>query len=491
MDKYFLYLLLFCSILFSCSKNDPSKQDDSEEQVQPELFKANRLLIKHGLQLQCWLATDNFEMGSQYQQPAFILNHDDWKLTGFTGPTFYGPPLINTSFFTTFSNSQWSIAKAPYGDQMKRGPHPEEKENGFLTNNHKNYLDRLVTACFGDEEYYSSYVIQHMKEWFSLTRKHYPEVLVHNNQYAGQWSEAQMRYYIAYAKPDIITYDWYYFHSWDDPNYKGARDMAKDLALYRQLALGGLSGDGNDYIAFGQYTQGFVNEGTYKLTESQMRLYYYMTWTFGGKWLNWFRYLQGDGYGGQTNPTPWSLLLEEGIPGNPSIHMQWANKCNSESKYIGGYLVRLKTSDVFYIPGSNKYTEGAPSNVYNFNPNSGYLSEIKGSIISDEMESADLYLGYFNIIPTFENGDPDFFDNSEAKFFMITNAYASKTEMLAEPLSQKVKIKVKPDDIAGKKMFRINPDTGIKEELGKIDGIVDEYEVVIKGGSGQLFMIES
>ena len=86
-------------------------------------------------------------------------------------------------------------------------------------------------------------------------------------------------------------------------------------------------------MAFGQYSQGYVNEGTYKLTESQLRLYYYMTWTFGGKWLNWFRFLQGDGYGGQTAPTDWSLLLEQGMPGHPTKHMDWVNRCNREPAY--------------------------------------------------------------------------------------------------------------------------------------------------------------
>ena len=60
--------------------------------------------------------------------------------------------------------------------------------------------------------------------------------------------------------------------------------MAGHLAEYRDLALGGWEGNKKDYMAFGQYSQGYVNEGTYKLTESQLRLYYYMTWTFGGKW---------------------------------------------------------------------------------------------------------------------------------------------------------------------------------------------------------------
>ena len=74
--------------------------------------------------------------------------------------------------------------------------------------------------------------------------------------------------YIKLAKPDLLTYDWYYFHTWDKDNYIGAKDMAGHLAEYRDLALGGWEGNKKDYMAFGQYSQGYVNEGTYKLTGS-------------------------------------------------------------------------------------------------------------------------------------------------------------------------------------------------------------------------------
>ena len=36
--------------------------------------------------------------------------------------------------------------------------------------------------------------------------------------------------------------------------------MAGHLAEYRDLALGGWEGNKKDYMAFGQYSQGYVNE---------------------------------------------------------------------------------------------------------------------------------------------------------------------------------------------------------------------------------------
>jgi len=487
----FSTILILILSMVSCKSGDPSTPTEpKEETINIEPFKANRILIKHGLQLQCWLATDNFELGGKAGQPAYIMNPDDWKLTGFTAPTFFGPPLMNTSFFINFPNSQWAIAKAPYGDHMERGPSDMEKQNGFLSKEQKAHLSRLITICFGDEEYYNYQMLPLLKEWFDVTRKFYPDVLVHNNQYANQWSENQMRTYIHLAKPDIITYDWYYFHSWDDNNYIGAKDMAEHLKIYRDLSLEGLDGNGNDYLAFGQYTQGFVNEGTYKLTESQLRLYYYMTWTFGGKWLNWFRYLQGDGYGGQTAPTEWSLLLEQGMPGQPTKYMEWVNRCNQESKYIGDYLVRLKTNDVFYLPGSSKYTEGKPNKISAFTADS-FVKEITANCINDMEESGDIYIGFFDIIPQEEQGDPGFFNNKTTDFFMITNGLASKLEERSVPLSQNIKVSIDFSLFPSKKLFWINPKTGDKDELSAItiDG-EKIFQVSLEGGSGALFIVE-
>lgn len=496
MKKHWMLLAVF--FLLSCSDNEepgkeePKPEDPAIEVVEPEVFRANRMLIKHGLQLQCWVATDNYDLAGAAGQPAYNLSIPDWKLTGFTGPTFYGPPLINTSYFKEFPDSQWAIAKAPHGDQLKKGPTDYEEKNGFLSEDQLKHLDRLTTICFGDEEAYQFENVKILKAWYDVARRLYPDALLHNNQYANQWTGNDMRTYIRVAKPDLITYDWYYFHTWDADNYIGAKDMAAHLLTYRELALEGWNGNKKDYLAFGQYSQGFVNEGTYKLTESQLRLYYYMTWTFGGKWLNWFRFLQGDGYGGQTAPTDWSLLLENGMPGQPTKYMDWVNQCNQESKYIGDYLVRLKTTDVYYVAGTKKYTEGKPNQMSALNPSASFLKNVAGRIVSEPEESADLYVGFFDVIPKEEQGDPAFFKENEKKFFMITNGYASKKEEKAAVLTQSVRLGIDLAEAGATACCWINPETGEKESLnivGKEENTT-YFQVDLQGGSGALFMLD-
>ena len=309
------------------------------------------------------------------------------------------------------------------------------------------------------------------------------------------WSTSNLRKYVKVALPDLITYDRYYFHTSDNDDYIGARDMSQHLKTYRDVALEGWDGNKKEYIAFGQYIQGFVNQGTYKLTESQLRLYYFMTLTFGGKWLNWFRYLQGDGYGGATAPTPWSLLFENGIPGHPSIYMTWANQCNKECLNLGDYLVRLKTSDVRYVAGTSRYSEGQPDNVDVFNPAGSCIKQICGRFFIDGLEAddgADLYLGSFDIIPKEEQGDPSFFKKQNADFFMVTNGMASKLEQEATALSQMVTLTLDLSDFDSQKLYWINTETGEKEELEAVNRTEEgsTYKFLLKGGTGTLFIVE-
>ena len=89
------WMLLAVLFLLSCSddngldKKEPGTDEPEIDVVEPELYRANRMLIKQGLQSQCWVATDNYELGGKAGQPAYNLSIPDWKLTGFTGPTFY------------------------------------------------------------------------------------------------------------------------------------------------------------------------------------------------------------------------------------------------------------------------------------------------------------------------------------------------------------------------------------------------------------------
>uniref|UniRef100_UPI0032171629 hypothetical protein n=1 Tax=uncultured Draconibacterium sp. TaxID=1573823 RepID=UPI0032171629 len=496
--------ILSLIICVSCDKKPDIPREEEEVEdidiVFPErpAHNTNRLFIKHGLQLSCWVGSEDL-IAERVDVGYYVIDPNDWRLSGFTGATFFTAPAPFNKYFTLneFPDTQWSMAKAPYGKHLDKGPTDYEMRNGFLNPDQKSALSRLATMCVGDEENYSHDIVKWTKQWYDVARTYYPDVLLHNNQwgYGGQWTETQMRYYIQTAKPDLLTFDAYYFLPIGEKisYYRGAKAMANDLMMYRELAMEGCDGSGEDPLAFGQYTQGYKQDGTYKISESELRLYYSMTWAFGGKWLNWFRWLQGNNHNGVTTPTSWAMLLENGMPGQPTKYMDWVAICNAESKAIGDHLVRLQTHKVSFVTGDSELTNGKPERVNSwYSSNGQIINEIKSSCISGEYEGkkGDLYLGTFNVISAERNGDPDFFASPQATYFMIVNAFTTNKDESAETLTQKVEFDISNEKLRDKSLYRISKETGTETELQGIK-INDKfrYTTEIIGGGFDFFVL--
>ncbi len=495
-----IWTLFICA---ACDDNNPKPDDEKKEDIEvvfPDrpAYNSTRLIIKHGLQLGCWVGSEDIT-AERVDAAYYIIKPEDWKLSGFTGPTFFTAPNPFNKNFTLneFPNTQWSMAKAPYGKHLKKGPSDYEMRNGFLNAEQKLAIDRLTTMCVGDEENYSFEVVNWTKQWYDVARKYYPDVLLHNNQwgYGGQWNENQMRFYIKTAKPDMLTFDAYYFLPVGEKisYYRGAKAMADDLMMYRNLALEGSDGAGDDPLVFGQYTQGYKQDGTYEISESELRLYYSMTWAFGGKWLNWFRWLQGNENNGSTTPTTWGMLLENGIPGQPTKYMDWVTQCNAESKAIGDHLVRLQTQKVSFLPGENSLTNGKPNRVNNWNSSNGQLlSNIKATCTTGmyQGKQGDLYVGTFKVIPSKMKGDPGFFKSSDAVYLMLVNAFTTNKDEFAEALTQKVEFIIDDQLLIDKALYLVNKETG---EEARYEGTTVnngvQFSVDIVGGGFEFFAL--
>jgi hypothetical protein len=496
-----IFLMLSC---VSCNSSEMPKPDeelkDSIEVVFAErpAYNSTRLFIKHGLQLGCWVGSEDLTT-ERVDAAYYVVNPTDWLLSGFTGPTFFtAPKPFNKNFILNdFPKTQWSMEKAPYGKHLNGGPTDYEMRNGFLNAEQKSALSRLTTMCVGDEENYAYDIVKWTKQWYDIARTYYPDVLLHNNQwgYGGQWNEEQMRFYIQTAQPDLLTFDAYYFLPIGAKisYYRGAKAMADDLMMYRNLALGGIDGSGVDPLAFGQYTQGYKQDATYEISESELRLYYSMTWAFGGKWLNWFRWLQGNDNNGGTTPNSWAMLLDNGMPGQPTKYMHWVSKCNAESKAIGGHLVRLQTDKVLFVAGDSQLTNGKPKRVSNWGKNNGHIvSSINSSCTTSEYQGrkGDLYLGTFKVIPAEKKGEPGFFASTDATYLMIVNAFITNKDEFAEALSQKVEFTINKQLLSDKMLYLVSKETG-KETKYEGELVKNEvsFSVDIVGGGFEFFVL--
>ena len=144
------------------------------------------------------------------------------------------------------------------------------------------------------------------------------------------------------------------------------------------------------------------------------------------------------------------------------------------------------------MPGTTKYTEGKPGMTSVLNSEASFLKKAEGRIVSEPEEGADLYVGFFDVIPKEEQGDPGFFKEGEKTFFMVTNGYASKLEEEAAPLTQRVRLGIDLAEAGATNCYWINPETGKKEPLKAIGKEDDTtyFQVDLQGGSGALFMVE-
>jgi len=294
--------------------------------VQVEKYNANRLFVKHGLQLSVWTG-DEYTPGNGW---SYDISPTDWETFQFNSCHGFQSALLDV-----FPTMQWGNKMSPFG-YMYNGegtpllPTNLQKKNGFITGKRKNYLPQLSNIIFGDEEDYSEILVDQLEQWYPVARTHYPDALVQNNQFGPQWTEAQLTTYAQKCKPDVISYDTYFL---SDLNYGiFINGTAERLAKYRNVALKGLEGMNDNIPAFGQYTQGWLGSASFIFTESQLRAYYWMTWVYGGKWQSFFRFKQKDGD---------SMLLKNGVPGNYHNYTWIITACNKESKNIGDYLVRF------------------------------------------------------------------------------------------------------------------------------------------------------
>lgn len=463
--------------------------------AEPELSKASRMLIEKGFQIQAWVTTDETDR--------YDLNVDDWDGINFTTPTYYEAPMYNSDFHTARPNSQWSLAKAPHYNQLT---YPPYNNNHFLSQEQRDNLDNLVSMCFGDEESYSYNQVSYLKAWYDLSRTLYPDVLVHNNQWNGQWSEFELRDYFNRAKPDLMTMDSYYFDENNSPGYNFVRLCANALGIYRELALEGYDGTGDSPIVFGQYLLGYItgdgpwNIGSYLVSESQLNLIPFTTITMGGKWLNYFRWLADSKF--------YSLIYDNQNGGIKRIQYDYYSNMAKEVNNLGDHLVRLNSTDVYMVSG--KHLENGqeainilPTRVSAWNSS---VDEIISDItvenlgqLNDQL-AGDVMVGYFEPLKGLTDEMKSLFTSDNPQYFMILNGLVNddglttpeKDMVTCEDAKQRITLTLDLGARNPDSLKRVSRQTGQVETvaLTLVSGTTYTLQIELGGGKADLFYWE-
>lgn len=459
----------------------------------PKLSNASKVLIDKGIQIQAWATTDDTNR--------YVLSPEDWDEINFSAPTYFEAPLYNSDFHSERPDSLWSIAQAPYSGHLSSGP---TNNDHFLTDEQRANIDNLVTMCFGDEEGYSNAHVDKLKRWYNLSKTLYPNVLVHNNQWAGQWSEGNLRYYIQQAKPDMLTFDTYYFDDRESKGYLFPAYVTNCTWLYRKLALEGYDGSGNSPFAFGQYLTGYKTGypsylvGNYVVSESQINLIPFMTVTMGGKWVNYFRWGQKEDF---------CLLYDK--DGNKTDTFYHYADMAKEIKNIGPHLVRLNSTDLYMVQGQHKEGNQLASNAL---PNAvgawnssvdNYITDITVDNIGDVNDglAGDVMVGYFELLPGLTDAQKaGVITSDNPNYFMITNGLINsdglntieKDKGACSNSKQRITLTIDIGNRNPNSLKKVDRSTGdvVDVTLTNVSGTVYTYQFELGGGKGDLFFWE-
>ncbi|PSL46360.1 putative secreted protein (Por secretion system target) [Chitinophaga niastensis] len=435
-------------------------------------------------------------------------NGAEWDNLNLTAPTYYEEPMYSASFLQQRPNAQWSLAKAPYCTQLSTGPGTIENSSGYLNSLQVANINNLTTVCFGDEEGYSTGLVTQLHDWYALSHSKYPDALVHNNQYIGQWSEANLRTYLQTAQPDLLTYDYYYFYINRSPAPGGSyAAIFQDMYLYRKLALEGYDGTGNSPIGFGYYLQGYKGQNyTYYPSESEFNMGVYAGLLMGAKWLNLFRY-EGD-------PSVFFWLDQNG--GLTPQYRQYGS-LGKEIKFLSPHLSRLQTTDVRYIAGQNlsggtAVTNSKPASINVWDTTAGpYITSIAATNLVSATNNGlrgDVIVGYFKPVIGIDTAAGITMapvPGKSTQYFMIQNGLtisngccngpgtpgiAQDTILGKAALSrQKITLNIDFGNYPVDTLYRVRRSDGQVEmvPLVNVSGSKYNYNDTLDGGKGDLF----
>lgn len=519
-----------------------------------EISKGNRILIDQGLQFQSWITTDLWEQEKGWiKQPGL----DEIKELGLTAVQYNDKPNFSKALHEQADaegiSLKWATAWGPKyshistvyqdsSDGRTGSPTEEEWKEGHLTPEMgSEYVDDLVSMCIGDEEDYSDTLTQNIKSWFEAIRANYPNVLLHHNEVGNSpqdnlrqistFNKDMLRKYVRTAKPDMITYDMYYFRERRIDQTQGGSVIPfyNDLNRYRIVSREGLDGTGEQPIPFGQYHYAWRTgpgaatslkrgDGWYEMTESQINLYAFATWTFGGKWMSNFRWLDD-------NPSYLFSDYKVGADGKHGTYhiFDQFKEMIRQSKNLGPHLVRLQNEDVAIVRGEHLNDNGTVelnrkpddnkdwSDIRDDKLNSNvFIKDIEVTNLGEQNDglNGDVFISYFNMLNHLPEEDKDVFTSTDPRYFMILNGLTSGDGLPAEmqqgssyETRQEIKVTFElPNDVSPsqlKKVSRVDGGDTLSEQ-GKIVDVplthvsdnIYELTMVIGGGYADLFYWE-
>jgi len=331
---------------------------------------------------------------------------------------------------------------------------------------------------------------------FDFLRNKYPDVLL--NVDVGM-SVLEMQNFMQQVKPDLLMNQSYHFFGENSPGGPVATpggsptNIYRDMAIFREAALLGNDGTGNQPIPYGMFTQMFIRGGPggHAASDSETRLQNFAGWAFGYTLMDAFVYETDSAVYGAIEAI---LFNGVGTSSQTALFAQVA-ETNRQSQNIGPGLVRLVSTDARMIMG--EHTDGGPTTntlpagVATWDaaadPFITAISATNNGALNDGLRG-DVVVGYYEPVhPSFTT--PGFQDDT---YFMVVNGLSNPTGTVAAT-SQDIRLDFDFGASGITELLRLNRNTGLVEtvNLTSDGGSLYHIDLTLEGGTGDLFKFDN
>ena len=199
---------------------------------------------------------------------------------------------------------------------------------------------------------------------FSTWNALYPNAMTDTSFYGGQLTSSQLRTYVMTCKPDLLTYESF-------PGFFATKQAwYAEMQKYRQVALAGYDGTGNQPIPYAQQTQASRTSYSDPLPgESFVRWQQFASWAFGFTGVT--QWVYGDPH--FYNPTPGQdqilpQMFSTPEYDSPTIMFGYVAETNRQSQHLGPALVRMVSTNAHYPRQSQWRSQSADLQCLDLDP---------------------------------------------------------------------------------------------------------------------------
>jgi pneumococcal surface protein A len=460
--------------------------------------RAQALALQYSVMMPAWVPCEGYGRGG------FDANERD--RTGGAFPMFYDLPMFNTAMMESLGmGAPWALAKAPTGkNNMCNAGEPGDFMNEYMSP----YASTLVDIQYGGEGGFSRGESECFKNWFAWSKQNIPGTVVHANSWddPSWYRDANLSYYVEYAKPDLLSWDKYYWGANGGPapsnvvmNLLNTNTWKKQ----REYGLKGITGDGSSPILYGQYLD---YNWDANVSASEKSIVPSLGLATGQKWFGLFR-MEYNGYDRS------SIIDHDGAP--TRSFYEFSNIFGNVT-YIGNYTKAMNSTFVAYKPGQYAARGTAPSlsgykyGDFALGDEAKAANEAVGLVdmsvtnvgsVNDGLPG-DVVVGYFEQLNGLEAAKSAeiFGDSTTApKGFMVVNALTGQTRYpsyLLDPRTDNGSLAETAQDITltvkkpapNAHLMLVNPADKTTQEVEVGEGETSQVVLSVVGGGDSRFL---